>query len=72
MNALTRSLHTFLSQDVARQNAAAAARRVGRERQQRADVEAYLAQLDGRPQSPATRRTDSRATADLRGSASRV
>ena len=53
MNALTKSLHEFLSQDVARQNAAVAARRVQRERQQRVEVEAYLAQVDRGPRSPA-------------------
>jgi hypothetical protein len=53
MNALTKSLHMFLSQDGARQNAAKAARQVGRERQQRAEVEAFLAQADGRPPSTA-------------------
>ena len=46
MNSLTKTLHRFLSQDVARHNAAAAADQLLRVRQQRAEVEAYLARVD--------------------------
>jgi hypothetical protein len=46
MSPLSEKLHGFLSQDVARQNAALAAGRMLRERQQRAEVEAFLAQVD--------------------------
>ena len=63
MNALTKSLHMFLSQDVARQNAAAAAHQVVRERQQRVDVEAYLARVNDSPRSPEP--VGRRSTADL-------
>jgi len=70
MNALTKSLHMFLNQDVARQNAAAAAHQVVRERQQRVEVEAYLAQVNGSPHS--TEPVGRRSTADLRGRTGRV
>ena len=48
MNALTKRLHDFLSQDIARHNAATAASQAMRDRRQRAEVEAFLAQA-GRP-----------------------
>jgi len=53
MNPLTRTLYGFLSQEVARQNAATATDRVLRERQQRAEVDAYLAHVDRAPPVPA-------------------
>jgi hypothetical protein len=46
MNPLTKRLRRFLNQDVARRNAAAATSQVLRERQQRAEVDVYLAQVD--------------------------
>lgn len=46
MNPLSKRLYWFLSQDVARQNAAAATGRVLRDRRQRAEVQAFLAQAD--------------------------
>lgn len=49
MSALSEKLHRLLSQDVARENAALAAGRLLRERQQRAEVEAFLAQVDRLP-----------------------
>ena len=49
MSALSEKLHRLLSQDVARENAALAAGRLLRERQQRAEVEAFLAQVDHLP-----------------------
>jgi hypothetical protein len=52
MNPLTKTVHRLLSQDVARHNAATATSRVMRERQQRADVAAYLEQVDTHPPSP--------------------
>ena len=50
MDPLAWALRTFLSQDVARSNAATAAARLLDRRQQQADVDAYLAQ---RPDVPA-------------------
>jgi hypothetical protein len=52
MNPLPKTVQRFLSQDVARHNAATAARRVVSERQQRADVAAYLERVDTHPPSP--------------------
>lgn len=46
MNPLTKRLHSLLSQDIARQNAATATGQVLRARRERAEVEAYLAQVD--------------------------
>jgi hypothetical protein len=59
MKPLAKRLYAFLSQDIARQNAATAANRVLRERQQRAEVEAYLAQLDRTSPRPAANQSRS-------------
>ena len=54
MNTLTKRLHDFLSQDIARHNAAVAADRAVRARRQRVEVEAFLARA-GRPAQRAGR-----------------
>jgi hypothetical protein len=53
MRPLSEKVHRFLSQDVARHNAAMAAGQLLRERQQRAEVEAFLAQVDRHTPPPA-------------------
>ncbi len=55
MDPLAWALRTFLSQDVARSNAATAAARLLDRRQEQADVDAYLAQRLDVPAGSGTR-----------------
>jgi hypothetical protein len=55
MDPVAWALRTFLSQDVARNNAAAAAARLLDRRQEQADVDAYLAQRPDVPSGTGTR-----------------
>ena len=55
MDPLAWALRSFLSQDVARSNAAAAAARLLDRRQEQADVDAYLAQRLDVPAGSGTR-----------------